>query len=240
MTDTSFKTTVKAQEVKPGKTLAPTPIVIDDRAATRESIIRKVRALGHQFIERSEWGAIPARYGMESDWDYSMVAIHHAGRSYSGGHGGNQMKDTQEEQLDKKYDDIAYHFGIDCSGTIYEGRDIRLKGGSVRAYNTGVVGIVFLNNLTTAPEGNDIWSMGRKTFEGLGINTTNAIPPLQIDAAVNLVGALKSVFLIKRLGGHREFPGQAADGKICPGNVGMEFVRNLRVATGLLPPPASS
>lgn len=96
-----------------------------------------------------------------------------------------------------------------------------------------------MNNLTTAAEGNDIWSMGRENLEGLGVNTTNVIPPLQIDAAVNLVNALKSVFVIKRLGGHRELPGQAADGKICPGNVGMEFVRNLRAATGLLPPPTS-
>lgn len=239
MTGTSFKTTTKPQEVKPGQPLVPIAITINDRAATRESIIRKVRSLGHQFVEHSKWGATPAKAGMESDWDYSMVAFHHAGRSYSCGHGGDQMRNTQEEQLNKKYDDIAYHFGIDCNGTIYEGRDIRLKGGSVRGYNTSVVGVVFLNNLTTAAEGNDIWSMGRETLEGLGVNTTNVIPPLQIDAAVNLVSALKSVFVIKRLGGHREFPGQAADGKICPGNVGMEFVRNLRAATGLLPPPTS-
>ncbi|MOA35483.1 N-acetylmuramoyl-L-alanine amidase [compost metagenome] len=149
------------------------------------------------------------------------------------------MRDTQEEQLDKKYDDIAYHFGIDCSGTIYEGRDIRLKGGSVRGYNTSVVGVVFLNNLTTATEGDYIWSMGRETLEGFGVNTTNVIPPLQTEAAINLLSALKSVFVIKRLGGHREFPGQAADGKICPGNVGMEFVNNMRAVTGLLPPPSS-
>lgn len=238
MTGTTFQTTVKAQEVKPGQPLVPVAITVNDRAATREAIIRKVRSLGHLFVERSEWGAIPAKKGMESDWDYSMVAFHHAGRSYSCGHGGDQMRDTQEEQLDKKYDDIAYHFGIDCSGTIYEGRDIRLKGGSVRGYNTGVVGIVFLNNLTTAAEGDDIWSMGREALEDLGLNTTNAIPPLQIEAAVDLVSALKSVFIIKRLGGHREFPGQAADGKICPGNVGMEFVENMRAATELLPPPS--
>lgn len=96
-----------------------------------------------------------------------------------------------------------------------------------------------MNDLTAATEGGDIWSMGREALEGVGVNTTNNIPPLQIDAAVNLVDALKSVFFIKRLGGHREFPGQAADGKICPGNIGMEFVRSLRVMTELLPPPTS-
>lgn len=239
MTGKSFKTTTKAQEVKIGQPLDPVAVIVDDRAATREAIIRKVRSLEHQFVERSEWGAISAKDRMASDWDYSMIAFHHAGRSYSCGHGADQMKDTQEEQVGNKYDDIAYHFGIDCSGVIYEGRDIRLKGGSVRGYNTGVIGVVFLNNLTIAAEGDDIWALGRETIERLGVNTTNVIPSLQIDAATSLISALKSVFLIKQLGGHREFPGQAADGKICPGNVGMEFVRNMRVVTGLLPPPTS-
>ncbi|MGE8502426.1 MAG: N-acetylmuramoyl-L-alanine amidase [Pseudomonas sp.] len=239
MTGRTFKTTTNAQEVQAGQSPVSVAITVNDRAATREAVIRKVRSSGHRFIERSEWGAIAAKEGMEADWDYSMIAFHHAGRSYSCGQGAGQMKETQEEHLGNKYDDIAYHFGIDCSGAIYEGRDIRLKGGSVRGYNTGVIGIVFLNNLTTAAEGDDIWAMGREAAERLGFNTTNVIPPLQIDAATNLISALKSVFLIKKLGGHREFPGQAADGKICPGNVGMEFVRNMRVVTGLLPPPTS-
>ncbi len=43
---------------------------------------------------------------------------------------------------------------------------------------------------------------------------------------------------IKHFGGHREYPGQASEGKICPGNIGVELVRNLRTKTQLLPPPA--
>ncbi|WXL25261.1 N-acetylmuramoyl-L-alanine amidase [Ectopseudomonas mendocina] len=237
MSGKSFVTTAQAQEVKAEQPLIPVTITIDDRAATREAIIRRVRASGRQFIERSEWGALKAKDGMESDWNYSMIAVHHAGRSYSCASGADQMKDTQGEHLDSKYDDIAYHFGIDCSGAIYEGRDIRLKGGSVRGYNTGVIGIVFLNNLTTAAEGDDLWAMSREAIERLGINTTNTIPTNQIDAAHELINTLKSVFLITQLGGHREYPGQAADGKICPGNVGMEFVINMRKVTGLFPPP---
>ncbi|MGC8114303.1 peptidoglycan recognition protein family protein [Metapseudomonas otitidis] len=239
MATTTFKTTAKAKKLQPGQKLVPVEVVVNDKAATREAIIRRVRSLGHQFIERSEWGAVSTKDGMESDWNYSMLAFHHAGRSYSCGYGGDQMRATQEEQLGKRFSDIAYHFGIDCSGSIYEGRDIRLKGGSVLGFNTGVIGIVLLNNLTTPAEGGDIWSMGRETLERLGVNTTNTIPPPQIDAVVNLIDALKSVFFIKRLGGHREYPGQAADGKICPGNIGMELVRNLRIMTELLPPPTS-
>lgn len=54
-----------------------------------------------------------------------------------------------------------------------------------------------------------------------------------------LVSALKNVFVIKHFGGHREYPNQLSEGKICPGNIGMELVRNIRSKTQLLPPPTS-
>lgn len=163
----------------------------------------------------------------------------HAGRSYECSSGSEQMLETQEMQMDEGYDDIGYHFGIDCSGVIYEGRDIRLKGSNVRNYNTGVIGIVLLNNLTTAEEGDDLVAFGRETLESWGHNTTNTIPTTQIDGLVNLITALKSVFVIKHFGGHREYPGQLKDGKICPGNIGMELVRAIRSNTGLMFPPTS-
>ncbi len=234
----TFNTTAKAQEVKPDQPAAPVLITVNDRAATRDALIRKVRQLGHQFVERSGWGALKGENGMPSDWDYTMIALHHAGRSYSCGGGAEQMFETQEEQL-KKFDDFSYHYGIDCQGVVYEGRDIRLKGENVSKYNTGVIGIVLLNNLTTAEEGEDVIALGREGLEYIGINTTNAIPALQIDAVLNLITALKSVFVIKRFGGHREFPNQAAEGKICPGNIGMELVKIIRIKTQLLAPPTA-
>ena len=100
----------------------------------------------------------------------------HAGRSYECSSGSEQMLETQEMQMDEGYDDIGYHFGIDCSGVIYEGRDIRLKGSNVRNYNTGVIGIVLLNNLTTAEEGDDLVAFGRETLESWGHNTTKHYP----------------------------------------------------------------
>lgn len=239
MTDTAFKTTAKAQEVKPGQPLVPVAITVNDRAATREAIIRKVNSLGHQFVERSQWGAHKAKGSLTDDWDYTMIALHHAGRSYSCGSGTEQMLETQEEHQDKKYDDIGYHFGIDCSGIIYEGRDIRFKGSSVLEYNTGVIGVVLLNNLTTAEEGDDLVAYGREKLESFGVNTSNRIPASQVDAVLNLITALKSVFVIKRFGGHREFPNQRTEGKICPGNIGMELVKNIRIKTQLLAPPTS-
>ncbi|AZE46514.1 N-acetylmuramoyl-L-alanine amidase, putative [Pseudomonas chlororaphis] len=218
--------------------MCPIPITVNDRAATREAIIKKVRSLGVTFVERSSWGAVKGKPDMIMDWDYSMIALHHAGRSHSCTPGAEQMQEIQKGHLSQKYDDIGYHYGIDCTGQIFEGRDIRLQGSSVLTFNTGLIGIVLLENLTTPEEGGDWVAKGRVALDHLGYSTTNVIPAVQIDTLMHLIEALKSVFVIKNFGGHREYPGQASEGKICPGNIGMELVRNIRTKTKLMPPPA--
>lgn len=233
-----FATQATAQEIKPGEFVCPIPITVNDRAATREAIIKKVRSLNTTFVERSSWGAVKGKPDMVMDWDYTMIALHHAGRSHSCTPGAEQMQEIQKGHLSQKYDDIGYHFGIDCTGQVYEGRDIRLQGSSVLKFNTGLIGIVLLENLTTPEEGGDWVAKGRVALDSLGYSTTNVIPAAQITALMHLIDALKSVFVIKHFGGHREYPGQASEGKICPGNIGMELVRNLRAKTQLLPPPA--
>lgn len=233
-----FATQATAQEIKPGEFMCPIPITVNDRAATREAIIKKVRSLNTTLVERSSWGAVKGKPDMVMDWDYTMIALHHAGRSHSCTPGAEQMQEIQKGHLSQTYDDIGYHFGIDCTGQVYEGRDIRLQGSSVLKFNTGLIGIVLLENLTTPEEGGDWVAKGRVALDSLGYSTTNVIPAAQITALMHLIDALKSVFVIKHFGGHREYPGQASEGKICPGNIGMELVRNLRAKTQLLPPPA--
>lgn len=233
-----FATQATAQEIKPGEFMCPIPITVNDRAATREAIIKKVRSLNATFVERSSWGAVKGKPDMVMDWDYSMIALHHAGRSHSCTPGAEQMQEIQKGHLSQKYDDIGYHYGIDCTGQIFEGRDIRLQGSSVLKFNAGLIGIVLLENLTTPEEGGDWVAKGRVALDSIGYSTTNVIPDAQIVALMHLIDALKSVFVIKHFGGHREYPGQASEGKICPGNIGMELVRNLRTKTQLLPPPA--
>ncbi|MEN1834461.1 PAAR domain-containing protein [Pseudomonas lijiangensis] len=239
LADGQFTTLAKAYPIRPGESPPPVAVTVNDRAATREAIIRKVRALGHQFVERSEWRAKPPKNPLGRDWDYSMIALHHAGRSYSCGRSAEQILDIQDHQQssNQKFDDISYHFGIDCLGNIYEGRDIRFKGASVDEYNTGVIGIVLMNNLTTTEEGGGTVAFGRKVLEAIGFNTTNIIPASQIDATLNLITALKCFFFIKHFGGHQEYPDQQNAGKICPGNIGMELVRTIRTKNQLLAPP---
>jgi uncharacterized Zn-binding protein involved in type VI secretion len=166
------------------------------------------------------------------------IALHHAGRIYSCGEGANQMREAlRTHPEEKKFDDIGYHFGIDCSGIVYEGGDIRFKASGVELYNTAVISIVLLNNLTTTEEGGGPTAWGRSVLDAIGFSTTNEIPLQQADATLNLVNALKSVFNITRLGGHKEFPRQKANGKICPGDVGMTLVNLIRLKTSLNRPP---
>lgn len=233
-----FTTTAQAQYTRPGQPQTPVVVTVNDRAATREAIIRKVRELGHPFIERSEWRAKAPKAPLEKDWNYSMIALHHAGRSYSCGEGAEQMLNVQAGHL-RRNDDIGYHFGIDCQGRIYEGRDIRFKGSSVLRYNTGVIGIVLLNNLTNPEEGEDWVAVLRTQMQAIGVDTTHGVPALQADAAFNLIKALQDLLIIKHLGGHREFPNQLKDGKICPGNTGMTLVHQARNITKLTAPPST-
>ncbi|KAB0498248.1 peptidoglycan recognition protein family protein [Pseudomonas lini] len=233
-----FSTQATAQEIKPGELMCPIPITVNDRAATREAIIKKVQSQGGAFTERSAWGAVKGKPEMVMDWDYTMIALHHAGRSHSCTPGATQMQEIQKGHMSQKYDDIGYHYGIACDGQILEGRDIRLQGSSVLKFNTGLIGIVLLENLTTPEEGGDWVAKGREALDYMGYGTTNVIPAAQIDALMHLIEALKSVFVIKHFGGHREYPGQASEGKICPGNIGMDLVKNIRIKTQLLPPPA--
>ncbi|MCO7610764.1 peptidoglycan recognition protein family protein [Pseudomonas chlororaphis] len=226
-----------AQELKANELMCPIPIVVNDRAATREAIIRLIRKQNVDFIERSSWGAYKTKGTMIDDWDYSMIALHHAGRSFGCGTGEKQMREVQSNHQ-AKFDDLGYHYGIDCLGRIFEGRDIRFKGSNVNKYNTGVIGVVLLENLTTSEEGQDMIAFARQSIETFAGKSDQAIPPQQIDALLSLIHALASVFMVKNLGGHQEFSMQAGEGKICPGNIGMELVRNLRVKTQLLPPPA--
>lgn len=214
----------------------PLEITVNDKAATREVIFGLGREKGLTMVERSEWNAKPGKSGMEPDWDYRMIAIHHAGRSFACSDGTKQVSAIQDKHLSKKYDDIGYHYGIDCAGKIYEGRDIRLKGSHLLEYNTGVIGIVLLQDLTVPEEGGDVVATARLLMENLGFDTQSAIPDRQIQALKMLISVLKDLFLIDTLGGHREFPRQLGEGKICPGNLGLQIVNRLRDELSLSEP----
>ncbi|WP_211465964.1 N-acetylmuramoyl-L-alanine amidase [Collimonas silvisoli] len=228
----------KAQAEADYKKKAAITVTVNDRAATRQAIITRVRQNGMEFVERSSWGAHKNRSEkMKDDWGYTKLAIHHAGRSFSCGPAVPQLQEIQSEQMKRiSADDIGYHYAIDCFGNVFEGRDIRFKGEHVHEYNTGVIGIVLLENLAEPEEGGDIVSVVKRIFSAMGANEQPVVPEIQRESATKFIAILREFFAITTLGGHREFPGQTREGKICPGNVGLTFVKKARAASGLAAP----
>ncbi|KPC50287.1 peptidoglycan recognition protein family protein [Amantichitinum ursilacus] len=238
MSDLKIKTVAKATTdylLSP-----PLEITVNDRAATRDAIIKQLNRNGCNFITRSDWAAHKNKSEkMKDDWNYKNIAIHHAGRSYACGPGALQLQEIQRFQMDKSInsmDDIGYHYAVDCSGNIFEGRDIRFKGEHVHNYNTGVIGIVLLQNMSTPEEGGDSISRLRVFLKKMGYKDNIEIPENQRKALSMLIDVLSTFFHISVLGGHREFPRQLGEGKICPGNAGLSLIKSLRKSKGLAAP----
>lgn len=162
-----------AQALQNGTDTAPIEISVNDLAATRQAIIRLMEFDNIPFVERFEWHSAPTGENMALDWDYSMIALHHAGRSYTCGMNESQMHRILFEHVDKKgFQDIGYHYAIGCDGTVIEARDIRFKGSGVANYNTGVISIVLLNNYSSPGEGG-----GAIGHVHEFLDTTNQFPP---------------------------------------------------------------
>jgi hypothetical protein len=91
--------------------------------------------------------------------------------------------------------------------------------------------------LSSPEEANDVIAGARQFMERMGFNTKNRVPNAQRDSLVALVDVLIDIFKVSVLGGHREVPKQLGEGKICPGNIGLELVENLRIHLKLIAPP---
>lgn len=116
-----------------------------------------------------------------------MLIVHHSALPATEG-----PREIQRlHQNDKRYADIGYHFVIDPAGTIYEGRDIHVRGAHTGGFNTGTVGVCLMSN-----------------FEREHVSTQ------QQTALARLAAALRDTYGLTHLAGHRDFqPGIT----VCPG-----------------------
>ena len=71
----------------------------------------------------------------------NTIVVHHSAFPNAG------PKEIQELHMNRRgFADVAYHFMIAADGTIYEGRQINIRGAHVQGFNTGSVGIVLMGN----------------------------------------------------------------------------------------------
>jgi hypothetical protein len=227
-------------------------VKVDNKAATRQAIIVSLRRSKFMVKTRSDWNARPSSTAPHPDWDYKAIAIHHAGNSYScAADGVVQLRRAESTDIDS-FGHISYHYAIDCQGSIYEGLDIRYRGAHVESGNTGVIGIVFLADLSVRGE--------TEKFGPGAANVANAKGPIagfkewlgakvdaadtshdepterQLEAASALTKVLTQFFPIKTLGGHREFAKRKGSSRACPGAYGMIVAAQLRRELSLTAP----
>src|SRR6185437_8707841 len=123
MSDYQVEHWTSGRTVQKDAALAPMIVTVNNRAATRQAIINRVQGAGINFVSRSDWAAHKNRPSkMVDDWNYSKIAIHHAGRSFTCGPAALQLQDIQEMQMGKSssaMDDIGYHYALDCFGNIF-------------------------------------------------------------------------------------------------------------------------
>ena len=120
----------------------------------------------------------------------NTIVVHHSAYPYAG------PQEVQDLHMDRRgFADIAYHFLIDAEGTIYEGRELNVRGAHVQGFNTGSVGIVLLGNFNEEQPGED-----------------------QLSSLRSLVDYLRYNYEIRYLAGHKDYPDQSPDGTECPGD----------------------
>jgi hypothetical protein len=189
-------------------------------------------------IPRAAWNALPPDHTAEEEYGfasaenptgwyvyegdlaaiYTTVVIHH---SFPLLRDSGTMRALQEiHRNTRHWADIGYHFGIDGSGKVYEGRDIRVRGANVAGYNTGTIGVVLMGN-----------------FE------VEAPSQAQLVALQRLLYWLKQTYRLTHLAGHYEFNPTTA----CPGKNMRPYLSLLaqslsleRGTGGYVPPKAYS
>ncbi|MGO4503761.1 MULTISPECIES: peptidoglycan recognition protein family protein [unclassified Dyella] len=219
-------------------------VTVNNRAAVRQAIIDAVQAQGVRVQTRSDWKAKTPATSPEQDWDYTQIAIHHAGNSFScSADGAMEMRKVEATDLGR-FGQVSYHYAIDCKGIIYEALDIRYKGSHIELGNTGAIGIVLLANLSLPGEAMDDGPSISRKYRDSGLKaaavelagvTKDALDfgydvptEPQIESVSVLCKSLASYFNIAVVGGHREFANKLGTSRACPGAYGLVISNMLR------------
>ena len=113
------------------------------------------------IVDRASWGALPPNINARNEtgyynkldnpegWyvypnrledSYQTLVVHHS--AFYEGDGLSTLAEVQRaHHEDRGWADVGYHFMIDKDGTIYEGRDLTVRGAHVSGYNTGSAGV---------------------------------------------------------------------------------------------------
>lgn len=132
-----------------------------DREAPRPAPPRAAAAATIQQLDRARWGArTPDRGNLDPMGRIWRVTVHHSAmlaRPGAAQVSAAAIRAIQQQHMEGRgYGDIGYHFLIDPTGRIWQGRDLKFQGAHASgANNEGNVGICLLGNFTTGRDGQE-------------------------------------------------------------------------------------
>ena len=181
---------------------------------------------GPVIVNRDVWGALPVDHSARNEYGYyqkgsnpegwyvyppdlreshQTVIMHHS--AFYKGSGIDTLLEIQRlHREDRGWADIGYHYLIDQHGTIFEGRDLGVRGAHTAGYNTGSAGICLMGD-----------------FRSL------APPARQMEAARSLIRWLVARLAPTHLAGHQQFNA----GTACPGTFLIAQLKDLAAAANL-------
>jgi hypothetical protein len=194
----------------------------ENAARIRQALAGYLTDIG--VVSRADWGARDRVCGTTETTKYRMAIHHTAGDPGSGDYAAG-IRATQNFHIDTRgWCDIAYHFIVTPDGTVWEGREIDIRGGHTYGENTGNIGIVY-----------------KGCFQPGGcVYSSGTIPETEInDAMINnggvLVGVLAGQYGIEvnedTVKGHRDWA-QPGHETACPGETLWNRLSEIRTAAG--------
>jgi hypothetical protein len=119
------------------------------------------------MVLRAEWGASEPDHNAENEhgfysaanpegWrvydtplehTYQTLILHHSA-FYERDDLDTMLEVQRAHRQDRGWADVGYHFMVGKTGTIFEGRDLQVRGTHVEGHNTGSLGICLLGNMT--------------------------------------------------------------------------------------------
>jgi hypothetical protein len=119
------------------------------------------------MVPRAEWGAFEPDHNAKNEhgffsadniegWrvytsslatTYQTLVLHHSA-FYEQDDLDTMLEVQRAHREDRGWADVGYHFMVGKTGTIFEGRDMQVRGTHVEGHNTGSLGICLLGNMT--------------------------------------------------------------------------------------------
>ncbi len=168
-----------------------------------------------RIISREEWGARPPKYSYTNHPYFDKLTQHHAAgyKATTIEQGKQQMRAIQDlHQNVRGWNDIGYHFVVDRSGNIYQGRPETVIGAHVGGANTGNIGVCVLG-CYHPPE--------------TSYYCKDELTPASMDSLVKLFAWISETYGYNPqvLLGHRDYFGTTA----CPGDNIHKLLPEMRV-----------